>query len=220
MSPIKVTYWPFAHGRALTLNLMCEYAEADYEFVDFNPQSKVTTANNFAVPAVQFDDDGEWYSQLMVAITALGKKLNLSVKDENELKGQNTLTNIYDIACEAFSKRTGFKTVEEANGFLQTRFSAWCETIESNYKWASKNGDGPYWEGDNVSYVDFIMIHLIEQVAFMYGKDRTMAVAESKMPNAFNAYKMLRKSTKVEAFMGTKPIFPDYLSVNAELLEA
>jgi len=220
MSPIKITYFEMAHGRALSLTAMAEYAQADYEFVGYNPQEKCTTGNNFAVPAVQFED-GEWYSQLMVILTALGKKLDLGVKDENELKAQNTLTNIYDVASEALTKRMSeFKKVENVDQYLQSRFSQWCEVIENNYQWASKNGDGPYWEGDNVSYVDFLMLQFLEQVSFIFGKERVEAICESKMPTAFNAYKLIRETESVASLLASKPIFPGYMSVEAEKLEA
>lgn len=221
MSTIKVTYWPWAHGRAMALNAMCEYQEVEYEFVPHNPQNqeKAITANNFAVPAVLLDD-GEWYSQLMVAMTALGYKLNLNVKGENEIRAQNTLTNIYDIACEANSKRSQIKTVDEATAFLESRVSPWCEVIENNYKWADKNGEGPYWEGENVSYVEFMLLQFVEQMYFMFGKDRVMKVFESKMPVAFNAYNTLREAPKINEFLATKPIFPEYMNNNASLLSA
>jgi hypothetical protein len=220
MSPIKITYWPWAHGRAISLTAMAEYAQADYEFIGHNPEQKCITGNNFAVPAVAFED-GEWYSQLMVAFTALGKKLNLGVKDENELKAQNTITNIYDISSEALTKRMSeCKKVDDVNQYLQTRFSQWCEVIENNFQWASKNGDGPYWEGDNVSYVDFMMIHFVEQMFFILGKDRVQAIYESKMPTAFNAYKLIRGTENVASLLASKAVFPDYMAVKADQLEA
>ena len=219
MSPIKVLYWGPAHGRALALNAMCEHVDADYEFIAHNPQESVLSKNNFAVPAVQFDD-GEWYSQMMVAITALGKKLDLNSTDANELKAQNTLTNIYDIAGESLNKRMGFKTRQEVNGYLGSRFSQWCDVLESNYNWADKNGSGPYWEGDNISYVDFILLQFVEQMYFIFGKNAVMPILESKFPTGMNAYKSLRATPKIDAFLATKPIFPDYMNIGESLLEA
>jgi hypothetical protein len=215
MSSIKVTYWPWAHGRAIALTAMAEYAKADYEFIGHNPSQKCITGNNFAVPAVSFED-GEWYSQLMVAFTALGKKLDLGVKDENEVKAQNTITNIYDIASEGMQKRMNeFKKIDDVDQYVQSRFSQWCEVIENNFQWASKNGDGPYWEGDNVSYVDFMLIHFVEQAFFFFGKDRVTAIYESKMPTAFNAYKLIRENESVASLIASKPIGTDKLKVEA-----
>jgi hypothetical protein len=91
--PIVLRYWPVL-GRALSIMLMLEDAGVPYEFSPHDGTPPHATV--VAVPALMMD--GEWLSQTLCIMQALGEKLNYEKpKRGHRHRLSQTLNNIYDI---------------------------------------------------------------------------------------------------------------------------
>jgi glutathione S-transferase len=163
-------------GRAQPLVLLLEDAQAKYK-IDTDFASFVASHNAadgkvpvFAPPIVA-TSDGQVWSQTMAIAAQLGARLGAEGGDS----ALQQALNIGDVFGEAFQAR---KSPDKGDAFLQARAGRWFDVLEKSVAATSSGGD--YVFGERVSYVDFLLLSLVENFEFMFGERAAELVAARK----------------------------------------
>ena len=213
-TPIVLRYWPM-QGRALSLFYMLEDSGVAYEreMHDGSPIDPTVVA----CPAVRVG--GVWISQTMAATRALAEALTngegaplYGVPKAHAAKHNQALLNVYDLACESFTKRGKMAHAGDAAHFVNTRFAQFLVAIEANYGDHPKASGPMYLGGADPCAVDFNVLALRDLARFLLGETivdaklkevapRTLAAAEAVAARP-NVAAYIAGGLKGEAIMG------------------
>jgi glutathione S-transferase len=213
-SNITFRYWPI-QGRGLGISLMLEDSGLEYErqVHDGSPIDGTVVA----VPAVNIQ--GEWLSQSMVCMIAIGDELGFAqAPRQHKPKPRQALLNLFDVQEEAFKKRVAIKTVAEAQEWLNTRAAQFFRAVEHMYK----QFEGEYYLGDKPSVVDFQLVSCITIFNYAFGSDVVEKSLRGVAPTCYNAYLSMVNRPRIKRYIesgyGGYPIYTPSAKMSAEHL--
>jgi glutathione S-transferase len=212
---ISFTYWPPV-GRTLSMVCMLEDAGVAYNRVDFNG-GPMPDPSIVAVPFVEID--GNYVSQTLAIMEYLGDELGYLPPSKAQNKAQQCMFNIYDIIEQALAKRKEeIKTKSDAAKFVEARVAQFFVAIEAGYK----EYPGSMFYGENPCVVDFLALHAVLILKFMFGDEIVTSVLAKAAPTVAAAANAVAARPKVKAVIdskfGGRPMLPPSMKVDATFL--
>jgi glutathione S-transferase len=171
-----IVYWAGISGRALPLILMLEDAQLNYMIK--NDVDAFIEAHNasdgavpvFACPILRTSDEQVWSQTTAIAVQ-LGAKLGF----EGGASALQQALNLIDVWSEAYRAR---KSPDKGDAFLKERAGRWLDVLEKSVAATSSGAD--YVFGERVSYVDFVLVTIVEFLLFVFGERADELVATRK----------------------------------------
>jgi len=207
-APWVVYYYAAFSGRGHAIEALLAYAGEKYVIKGKDEMLKDSNGTCFAPAAV--GRGGRIISQLAASMQFLGAELGYSPPASKAAEGLKCALDIADVWSEMYNKRKALKSWAEADEFIQTRLKRWFACLSNSIK--VFGGEGPFFFGKKITYVDFSLYNLLRNFEVIYGPDRTKVVA-GYAPAVFRIYKEIHTSKQLATFIKTeRPIlYPSVL---------
>ncbi|CAO3699783.1 unnamed protein product [Rhizopus stolonifer] len=159
----KITF-----GRGKNIKLLLVYDGLDHEYIrvpitaeDWFPLKAQLIENGFytaTLPVIKIEN--KVYGKAVPIMRYLSTKLEYKYHGSND-EENFALDMMTDVLNDWFEdgKKAIFGDEEAKQNYLETQKSKWYEMFEKYYQQSAK---GPYILGDKITYIDFMVYHLID----------------------------------------------------------
>jgi len=187
MSTIEYIYWPFL-GRGAAIRFLLEDSNHPYTLhAQTKREMGAIDAGVYAVPAIKIDQ--RWISQSFAALYAAAEKLGYLPPEEYQVPSMQTCLNLQDLLNETLQ----IKSDEQKERFQNGRLKEWLGVLEANVTLCP---DGPYSYGEQVSYLDFEILKLVEALRGLFED----AFLQEHSPTLNQIAKTVLRRPNVKAF--------------------
>jgi len=156
----------------------------------------------FAAPAIGHDQSGKIISQTPAAAQWLGTECGFAPAASLAAEAMKAALDIADLWAEAYGKRQKAGSWAEVEEFLSGRGAKFFGVLEAT---AAKYGKGTYMIGSTATYVDFLLVNIVDTMEFIFGKER-MAPVLAASPKVSAAVAAVLALDGVAAAMSADPV--------------
>merc|ERR1711971_17131 len=205
--PWVVYYYAAFSGRGHALEAMLTYAGEKYVLKGKDAMVKDSKGTCFAPAAIGRGD--RVISQLAASLLFLGEELGFSPPASKAVEGLKCALDLADVWSEMYGKRKSAQSWDEIDAWIEDRMTKWLKCLTNSIELFG--GEGPYFFGKRITYVDFSCYNVLRNFEVAYGAARLKRVAQIA-PKVGQIYDLIHSSKQLETFVKTeRPIL--YASV-------